>query len=47
MYISSKKKGSDGDPADQIIAATTMHYHAKLITSDSKLASIAQLEVIW
>lgn len=36
-----------GDPADRLIAATAIHHHAKLITSDSKLQGITSLEVIW
>lgn len=38
---------SHGDPADRLIAATVIHYHAKLITSDSKLKNISSLEIIW
>jgi len=36
-----------GDPADCLIAATAIHYHAKLITSDLKLKNIPSLEIIW
>ena len=36
-----------GDPADRIIAATTIYHQAKLITSDSKLKNIASLDIIW
>ncbi len=36
-----------GDPADRIIAATAMHYHAPLITSDGKLRQLEQFATIW
>ena len=35
------------DPADRIIAATTLHYHGKLVTCDDKLSNIPGLTVIW
>lgn len=35
------------DPADRLIAATAIHYHSKLVTSDKKLADIPKLEIIW
>jgi PIN domain nuclease of toxin-antitoxin system len=38
---------SHSDPADQIIAATAIHYYANLITSDKKLRDITQLKIIW
>lgn len=38
---------SNTDPANRLIAATTIHYHAKLISSDKKLMKIPQLEIIW
>jgi PIN domain nuclease of toxin-antitoxin system len=36
-----------GDPADRIIAATTIIHKAKLLTSDRKLATVAGLQVVW
>lgn len=36
-----------GDPADRIIAASTMIHKAKLVTSDRKLATVAGLQIIW
>ena len=35
------------DPADRIIAATTIHHNAKLVTCDQQLANLDGLEVIW
>ena len=35
------------DPADRIIAATTMHYKGSLVTSDGKLQAIQGLKTIW
>jgi PIN domain nuclease of toxin-antitoxin system len=35
------------DPADRLIAATTIHHRAKLVTSDTKLVDISGLEIIW
>ncbi len=36
-----------GDPADRIIAASTMLHKAKLVTSDNKLATVTGLHVVW
>ncbi len=36
-----------GDPADRLIAATAIHYHAKLVTSDKKSIDIPQLAIVW
>jgi len=36
-----------GDPADRLIAATALCYHADLITADEKLRAIEQLRCIW
>jgi PIN domain nuclease of toxin-antitoxin system len=36
-----------GDPADRLIAATALYYRAPLITSDTKLRAIPELETIW
>ena len=36
-----------GDPADRLIAATTIHHGAKLITSDQKLTHISHLDIVW
>lgn len=35
------------DPADRIIAATTLYHQAALVTSDKELSSIKDLPVIW
>ncbi len=35
------------DPADRLIAATAIHHNAPLITADSKLKALKQLNVIW
>lgn len=36
-----------GDPADRIIAATAIAYHATLITADGKLQQISKLNWVW
>jgi len=36
-----------GDPADRIIAASTVIHKAKLVTSDRKLATVAGLQIVW
>jgi PIN domain nuclease of toxin-antitoxin system len=36
-----------GDPADRIIAATTMHHRAKLITCDRTLQAFDEIVTIW
>lgn len=36
-----------GDPADRIIAASTILHKAKLVTSDQKLATVAGLHIVW
>jgi len=35
------------DPADRLIAATTMHHHATLVTSDQHLQKLPDLTTIW
>ena len=35
------------DPSDRLIAATTIHYNAKLITCDGHLQKVNGLSVIW
>lgn len=36
-----------GDPADRLIAATTILHKSKLVTSDQKLATVAGLHIVW
>lgn len=36
-----------GDPADRIIAATTLTLNAKLVTKDTRLNKIKQLKIVW
>ncbi len=36
-----------GDPADRIIAASTILHKAKLVTSDHKLTTVSGLHVVW
>lgn len=36
-----------GDPADRIIAASTILHRSKLVTSDQKLATVVGLHVVW
>ncbi len=35
------------DPADRLIAATTILHKSKLVTSDQKLATVAGLHIVW
>lgn len=36
-----------GDPADRLIAATTLLNKAKLVTTDQKLAAVTGLQIVW
>lgn len=36
-----------GDPADRIIAATTVHHRGQLVTSDERLRDLPALSTIW
>lgn len=36
-----------GDPADRLIAASTIVHQAKLVTADRKLTKVASLQTIW
>lgn len=36
-----------GDPADRIIAASTILHKSKLVTSDRKLATVTGLNIVW
>lgn len=38
---------SHHDPADRLIAATAIHHHAPLVTSDRRLRELKELETIW
>lgn len=47
-YISSSHKSFvHHDPADRLIAATTLYYKGSLITCDSLLRNIKELPTIW
>ena len=47
-YISSSHKAFvHHDPADRLIAATTLHYKGALITCDGLLGNIKELHTIW
>ena len=35
------------DPADRLIAATALHYKAKLVSKDEKLTALDFLDVVW
>lgn len=39
--------GLHGDPADRLIAATTVHYGAALITSDHLLRNATRVPTVW
>jgi len=36
-----------GDPADRIIAASTILHKSKLVTSDQKLTTVIGLQIVW
>jgi PIN domain nuclease of toxin-antitoxin system len=36
-----------GDPADRIIAATAMHFSAKLVSADAQIRKLKGIEVVW
>lgn len=36
-----------GDPADRLIAATTLALKAKLVTADRRLRAFPQLQTVW
>lgn len=36
-----------GDPADRIIAASTIIHKGKLVTSDQKFSTVSGLNVVW
>lgn len=47
-YISSSHKAFvHHDPADRLIAATTIYYKSTLITCDGLLSNIKELPTIW
>jgi PIN domain nuclease of toxin-antitoxin system len=47
-YISSSHKAIvHNDPADRLIAATTLHYKGSLVTCDGLLRNIKELPTIW
>ena len=35
------------DPADRIIAATTLHHHGKLVTCDKKISQLPDISILW
>lgn len=35
------------DPADRLIAATTIHHKGRLVTCDSRLSEVSGLKVVW
>ena len=45
--LSQSNVFSHGDPADRIIAATSIVHHAALITADAKLLAVPTLRCIW
>jgi PIN domain nuclease of toxin-antitoxin system len=45
--LSASRDLGPGDPADRLIAATALHYGARLITRDRALAAVPGLMTIW
>jgi PIN domain nuclease of toxin-antitoxin system len=39
--------GLHGDPADRLIAATTVHHGATLVTSDNRLRGAPRVPTVW
>jgi PIN domain nuclease of toxin-antitoxin system len=39
--------GLHGDPADRLIAATTVHHGASLVTSDHRLREVPRIPTLW
>jgi PIN domain nuclease of toxin-antitoxin system len=38
---------SSADPADRMIAASALEHHASIVTKDSRLRSMPQVETVW
>jgi len=38
---------SPADPADRMIAASALEHHASIVTKDSRLRSMPQIETVW
>ena len=36
-----------GDPADRMIAATTLAHRARLVTKDERLRAVQALDTVW
>lgn len=45
--LSAKITSDHFDPADRIIAATSIQHNAELVTCDKKLRRISTLSIIW
>jgi PIN domain nuclease of toxin-antitoxin system len=47
LAVTSPSLIEHGDPADRLIAATTLHRKASLVTADAKLQNMIDLPTIW
>ena len=45
--LSHSAQFAHGDPADRIIAATAMHFKAKLVSADAQIRKLKAVEVVW
>jgi PIN domain nuclease of toxin-antitoxin system len=45
--LSRSRLFKDGDPADRLIGATALHLGAPLITADTTLRPLAELNTTW
>ena len=45
--LAQSEQFTHGDPADRIIAATAMHFNAKLISADAQIRKLKSVEVVW
>jgi prevent-host-death family protein len=45
--LAQSEQFTHGDPADRIIAATAMHFNAKLVSADAQIRTLKSVEVVW
>jgi PIN domain nuclease of toxin-antitoxin system len=45
--LAQSEQFAHGDPADRIIAATAMHFKAKLVSADAQIRKLKAVEVVW
>ena len=45
--LAQSEQFAHGDPADRIIAATAMHFKARLVSADAQIRKLKSVEVVW